>query len=382
MLFKNIVGQSETKAYFSKIVREAKVPHAILLTGGEGYGKLPLALGLATLLQCTDRQDDRACGKCSSCRKAIQNIHPDIHYAFPVIKLDKKVRAETTSKDFLKQWRTFIANNAVGNISDWLAHLGATDKQANINVAECNYISKNLGLKTYEGGFKVQIIWYADLLGKEGNRLLKLIEEPTPDTIIILICHNRNALLNTLLSRCQIVSVPPLEDEDIHAFIKENFGLSPQDQKELAFLSSGNIRKASVLGQQSELNYSEELLNWLRISYKSDPEDIKQFIDFMSKQGRQYIVNFLEYGLHFFREYLLGINISQLEPLRLTQAEKSVVKKMSKIIDQSKTMDIEQLFSISMVEINRNLSTKILLMHMTMKINNILRSEVNNFVAQ
>jgi len=190
MTFKEIPGQQTLKEYFAKIITEGRVPHALLLTGGEGYGKLAIAWAVATFLQCKNKGTKDACGECSSCRKASQNIHPDIHYAFPVIKKDKLTRAETTSKDFIIEWRNFIAEQPYGDLNEWLISLGAPDKNPNINVAECNHIIKNLGLMTYEGDYKIQIIWNAELLGKEGNRLLKLVEEPSDNTIIILIANN------------------------------------------------------------------------------------------------------------------------------------------------------------------------------------------------
>ncbi len=381
MTFQNIPGHTELKAYFSKIVSSGRVPHAILLTGGEGYGKLALSWALATYLQCKNKGATDACGECTSCRKALQNIHPDIHFAFPVIKKDKLTRAETTSKDFIIEWRNFLAEQPYGDLNEWLTSLGAPDKNPNINVAECNHIIKNLGLMTYEGAYKIQIIWYAELLGKEGNRLLKLIEEPSDDTIIILIANNRTQVLNTLRSRCQIVSVAPVDDASMLSYIGEKYDLNEEDTQELAFLSAGNLRKASFLGNTVEMNYSEQLLDWLRAGYSGDPEKLVAASEELAATGRQEITNFLEYGLHFFREYFLFLNIGDENLLRLTATEKSAAMKMTKIIDHEKIERLQQLFEKSSGQVKRNLNLKSLMMHMSLEINNILRSEVNNLVT-
>ncbi len=357
------------------------MPHALLLTGGEGYGKLALATALATYLQCKNRTETDACGECSSCKKALQYIHPDIHYAFPVIKKDKLTRAETTSKDFLPEWRTFLSEYIYGDLNQWLLHLGAADKNANINVAECNEIIKNLSLMTYEGDYKIQIIWNAERLGKEGNRLLKLIEEPTDNTIIIMLANNRSQVLNTLRSRCQIINVPPISDEALLEFITQHHDLSEEDSQELSFLSAGNIRKAQVLGSNLEMNYSEDLLDWLRVCYSGDPEGLVQISEKIVSAGRQEIINFLEYGLHFLREYFLFLNTEDPTLMRLTSVEKEVASKMSKIIDHRKTEEIQRILEVGIGYVQRNLNLKSLLMHMSLEINTTLRSEVNNLVS-
>lgn len=381
MLLKDIPGQEQIKQYFTKVIKENRMPHALMLAGGEGYGKLALAIGLSTYLQCQNKTETDACGECNSCRKSQQLIHPDIYFSFPVIRKNGIVRKITTSNTFMTEFRSFVAAHPFGDLNDWLQSIDGIDAQANINVAECNQIIKNLGLKTYEGQYKIQIVWYADILGKEGNRLLKLIEEPADNTVIILITHNRGAVLNTLRSRCQIISIPPVDDEATISFIQSNFELSHEDQQELAFLSAGNLRKAQVLGQRSELNYSEDLLSWLRVSYKGDPEEVLEFVEKSARSGKQELLNFVDYGLHFFREYLLFLNTQELDKLRLTATEKTVAHKMLKIIDFAKIEQINAEFEKAIGYIKRNLALKPLLMKMTLEINHILRSEVDNFVS-
>lgn len=381
MYLSSIPGQVALKAYLHKIVAEDRVPHALMITGGEGRGQLALALGLATLLQCPNKTDKGACEECPSCKKAHQLIHPDIHLAFPVVSKEKLKRADTTSKDFLPEFREFVQNHPYGDINQWLQHLNAADKQANINKAECAAIIKNLGLMTYEGQYKVQIIWQADYLMKEGNRLLKVIEEPTPDTIIILIVNEASKVLNTLMSRSQVIAVPPISDDIMSEYIRSKFNLSEEDVKELTFMAAGSLRKAELLGVRQELNYSEDLMEWLRLAYAMDTEQVVKWVEKQAIKGKQESITFLEYGLHFFREYLLLINTRMADNLRLTETEKTVAMKMTKLIDLDRTLEIQQLFEKSIGHIHRNLSMKSLLMAITIQINGILRPEVNNFVS-
>jgi DNA polymerase-3 subunit delta' len=382
MRLSDIPGHQEIKDYFLKIIDSGRVPHAIMMTGGDGYGKLSLAIGLAGLLECKNRTANGACGTCSSCHKAQKNIHPDIHFTFPVIKKDNIKRADTTSTYFLKEWREFLSEHPYGNITDWLTHLGAADKQANINVAECNEIIKNLSLMTYEGQYKIQIIWYADYLGKEGNRILKLIEEPADNTIIILILDNSNAILNTLKSRCQSILVPPFADEDIMSHLDAHSSLSDKEKQGLVHLVDGDLRLAIQSINAAQLNYSEDLMSWFRHSYKADPEEVVGFVETMVRNGKQENINFFNYGLHFLREMHQLIAQNSSENIKLTEEEKIVAEKMTKLIDMNKIGRLEELFTQSIGHIRRNLSLKILLMSMTFEINAILKAEVNNLVKK
>lgn len=380
MYLESIPGQSQLKAYFKKVISEDRMPHALLLVGDDGSGPLAFANGLASLLQCKNPQDLQACGECTSCVKSSQFIHPDIHFSFPVVKVDKIKREDTTSLNFLPQWRSFLQSHIFGNLNDWLNHVSASDKGANINVTECNQIIKNLSLKTYEGKYKIQIIWYAELLGKEGNRLLKLIEEPSPDSIIILTCNNRNAILNTIRSRCQIVNVPPIDDESIGQYLNEKFDLSTEQVDEIKYLAAGNLRTGIQIAAQSQMNYSEDMLNWLRYAYKGDPEELNAWVTYLAAKSKQDIKTFFGYSLHFLREYLLGLNLKETKQLRLSNEEKNVILKLQKIINRAKTEQLSYVFSKNIGYIDRNLSLKILIMNMTLEINGILRQEVNKFV--
>lgn len=381
MFLGEIPGHRSVKSYFKKIVAEDRVPHAFLFVGAEGHGKLALALGFAALLQCENRTDNQVCGQCRSCIKMKNLVHPDLHFAYPVIKKDGFKREDTISKHFLNEWRNFLNQSPWGSINDWMLELDAVDKQANINVAECNTIIKNLGLKSFEGKYKIQLIWMAEFLGKEANRLLKLIEEPSPDTIIILIANQENLILNTIKSRCQIVSLPPFTDEDINTYLRNHFEINESDIQEICYLSNGNIRKACQLANSNETEYFNEMLNWFRLSYSGDPEGIDEFVNIITSRGKQYLHNFLNYCLHFLREYYLGIHTRSTDKLRLSNDEKNTLLQMQKIIDADQTAKLEKLLGSSISYIKRNLSLRILFMHLTLEINTILRSEAKSYLS-
>lgn len=370
---------SDIMKYFSHITEDDRVPHALLLLGQEGTGQLRAAVEWAKMLQCTEGELGSYCGKCKSCIKMDNFSHPDVHFAFPVIKHEKFKREETTSKQFMDEWRHFLKTNIHGTISDWLDQINGLNKTFNINVAECNEIIHNLGLKTYEGKYKIQIIWHAESLAKEGNRLLKLIEEPTGDTLIILISQNHNAILNTIQSRCQILKLPAYTDSEIEGLLERDFDIDQKELKEFCFLADGNMRKAIELARHNSMNYSADMLDWLRKCYKADPDELLSVVTDLNAFERETLKAFFRYMLHFLREYLMAFQMQSSDNTRLSTTERNVVLKLQKILDLDKTCALQKLINKNLAYIDRNLSIKIMLMDMSLKINEILRAEVNKF---
>jgi len=201
MFFSDIPGKQIEKKYLIDNVNEDRLAHAQLFLGRPGAGQLALALAFASYVLCRDRQPDDSCGRCAACLKSHKVIHPDMHFAFPVIKKDGKQRKDVTSNDFLIPWRKIIHGNPYLDMNTWLHSLNVDNAQANINVKECVEIVKKLSLKTFESDHKILIMWMPEYLRNEGNRLLKLIEEPPDETLIILVAERQEEILNTILSR-------------------------------------------------------------------------------------------------------------------------------------------------------------------------------------
>src|SRR5450432_418010 len=224
MPFKNVIAQNLVKQHLIELVKHNRLSHALLFLGPEGSGALPVALAFAQYVVCEKvnglqqsspaaslfvddfrpstidhRPWSDACGICPACIKAQQFIHPDIHFSYPVIP--KKPGDKPVSTDYIAEWREFISQYPYGNAFDWLQFIGAENKQGNITANECNDIIKKLSLKSFESGYKILIMWMPEYLGKEGNKLLKLVEEPPPDTLFILVAENESQILPTILSR-------------------------------------------------------------------------------------------------------------------------------------------------------------------------------------
>ena len=193
MEFLGILGLNFIKKHLQQSTDLGRIPHAQLFVGAEGSGTLPMAIAYAQYLLCKDSVDVEACKlKCSKLS------HPDLHFAFPIAK-NEDVKKDVVSNSFLSDWRNFIFQNPYGNLFDWLQFIGIENKQGIINVNEAEQIVKALKLKSYEGGYKVMIIWMAEKMNDAAaNKLLKLIEEPPAKTVFLLITENEEQIISTI----------------------------------------------------------------------------------------------------------------------------------------------------------------------------------------
>ena len=237
------------------------------MLGPTGSGNLALALAFAQLLQCENARlsaTDGACGACNACRKAAQFAHPDIHFSFPT------VGTNAVSTDYAKAWRQSLAENPYADVHTWLQRLGAENKQGNITKDECNAIVKKLSLKAFEGRYKILLMWMPEYLGKEGNRLLKLIEEPPEQTIFLLVAENQEAILNTILTRCQLVKTDTLTDEEVAAGLQAHRGLDAARARQIAFLAGGDFQLCLRRRRYTRPRRCPLLLDWLRKCWRGN----------------------------------------------------------------------------------------------------------------
>lgn len=348
-----VVISEEIKAQVQEMLDSDHIPHAIHFSGPEGSGKFAIALYLAKAVLCTD-QNKRPCHQCSSCLKAEKLIHPDLHFSFPVIGADK------SSNDFIAEFREMMKANPYSDFSDWMRICGGENKQANINKKECGEIIQKIGLKSFEGKNKILIIWFAEYLGNEGNRLLKLFEEPPPNTHFILISGQKDKLLNTILSRFQLISVPPVPKEKMKEVLLHDFGYSAHKAEQISFLSYGNYNKAlKLMDGSDEIRYEEDFLEWLRASYKLDPLMIDNWINKFSKYNKEQQKFFLDYCLEFIRTlHLMGY--LDRKYIRFTDHEYEAAKKLMKILSPASLPDVTEILEESAMALERNANVRIL----------------------
>jgi len=369
MLYPDIIGQMRTKTLLRQLRQSERVPHALLFLGPTGGGSLALALAFAQALQCREAQNGEACGQCNACRKAAQFTHPDIHFSFPT------VGTNAVSTDFLKQWRAALQESPYLDANSWLQRLGAENKQGNINKEECNAIIKKLSLSIFEGRYKILLMWLPEYLGKEGNRLLKLIEEPPDQTVFLLVAENQDAILNTILSRCQLIKTDVLSDDEIQSALQAARDIDPERARSIAFLAGGDFNQALLAAENPEYDDAKKLLEWLRLCWRGHGVELVKWTDQFAKLGRENQKQFLQYGLHFLRE-LMAFRLTGNQALRLRPEELVTAQNMAKVLDFEKITQVVGLFNDNIYYIERNANPKILFLDTSIQVHKILKEPI------
>jgi DNA polymerase-3 subunit delta' len=367
MQFKEIVGQAATKQRLLNTVSENRVSHAQLFLGPEGSGSLALAVAYAQYLSCEDKQPDDSCGVCSSCRKYQKLMHPDLHFSYPFFAKHK----DDTALTFIEQWRGALTTNPYLSLDTWRGYLDAENKQANINIAECHQIIKKLSFKPFESEYKILILWLPEYLDKEGNALLKIIEEPQPNTLFLLVAQNQDQILNTILSRTQLVKIPALEYDEIKNHLLSHHHQTEDAAAEIAYLSSGNMTEALAMLQQDNKSYHELFVQWLRYCFGNKGIEVMAFVEQFAKMGRENQKNFLRYGTSFVRECcLLLAGAGSL--VHLPAKELDTAQKMSNVLSIAKSQLIITELEKAHYHVERNANPKILFLDVSLQIIKIL----------
>lgn len=371
MSFSKVIGQGTVKQSLVELVHLNRLSHALLFLGPEGSGALPLALAFAQYVVCERAKGEMgdACGVCPACVKASRLVHPDIHFSYPVIP--KKAGDKPVSTDYISEWREFIGQYPYGNAYDWLQFIGAENKQGNITAQECNDIIHKLSLKSFESGYKILIMWMPEYLGNEGNKLLKLIEEPPVDTLFILVAENESLILQTILSRTQLIKVPLPDTVDIEQALTSRAGVGAEQARQVAVLCEGNYHEALQLIRHAEDDWQGVLREWLNSILKTGPIAQVKWIDEISKSGRERQKQFLRYFNHLLEQ---AIRLRYLDPLPfpIPEGEKDIAQRLNKIADIAQQKAIIEELDKAAYYIERNAHAKMLFHALTIKLYHII----------
>ena len=335
----------------------------------EGSGALPLALAYAQYTSCTNKAGDDSCGTCASCVKYAQLIHPDLHLSFPIFG------SSETCDDFIQAFREAFLSNHMLTLNDWLRSIGGENKRPNINIRECRNIIKKLSLRPYESDFKVLIMWLPEYLGKEGNVLLKLLEEPPHNTLFLLVTENQDQILTTIISRTQFIKVPVYSYQEIETYLVGKELSVPDVARNIALMAEGNLSKAIRLSGEMEDTQFESFRQWLLDCYSGNLGKIISEADQYSEKGKEGLKMFLMYGIQMVRSALL-IQHQSMEN-KLTAGEIEFVGKLAKLIHLENARDIYEALNQAIFEIDRNGSIKLILINLSLKLKYSLRPKGN-----
>jgi len=382
MLFSDILGQEHIKSHLTKSVDEGRIAHAQLFVGPEGSGTLPMALTYAQYLLCGNVRGENLGGN-ESCNLKFNNFsHPDLHFAFPVTT-SHKVKSKPVSNFYLEEWRQLLEQQPYGNLFDWYNLLGVDNKQGQIGVDEAHEIVKSLSLKSYEGGYKVMIIWMAEKMNTAcANKLLKLIEEPPEKTVFILIAEDEEQLINTIRSRCQVLHFPLLPEETIASGLVKNFHVEKSVASKIAHQSNGNYNKAcDLIYQDSEdIQFEKWFVVWIRSAFKakgnkSAIHDLISWSEEIAKTGRETQKKFLRFCLNYFRQALLlnykANELVYLEP----KSENFKLEKFAPFVHDNNILEISKEIQDAVYHIERNGNSKIILTDLSIKLTRLLHKK-------
>ncbi|MFT5243223.1 MAG: DNA polymerase-3 subunit delta' [Glaciecola sp.] len=383
MLFSEILGQEHIKSHLTKSADFGRTPHAQLFVGPEGSGTLPMAIAYAQYLLCKNTDGENLNGN-ESCNLKFKNIsHPDLHFVFPVATNDK-VKKHPVSKHFMEEWRQLIEKQPYGNLFDWYRILGIDNKQGQIGVDEALDIVKALSLKSYEGGYKVMLIWMSEKMNTAAaNKLLKLIEEPPNKTVFILIAEDEEQIINTIRSRCQVLHFPPLAEDVIKDALLKNYQIPEADAIKIAHQSNGNYNKACdvVYSDSEDTQFEDWFVFWIRSAFKakgnkSAIHDLISWSETIAKTGRETQKQFLNFCLDFFRQALL-LNYNADSLVFMEPKSSFKLEKFAPFVHGNNIMEISEELQDAIYHIERNGNSKIILTDLSIKLTRLLHKKAD-----
>ena len=356
MQFKNVIGQTAIKQRLIQSVRENHVSHAQLFLGPAGCGKLPLALAYAQYILCPNRTETDSCGVCPTCQKMQKLVHPDLHFVVPTATT-KKIKSNPESDLFMEEWREYVIQNQgyVGT-SSWYSFLDVENKQGYMSVRDAASLLRKLSMKSYEGEYKIAIIWMAEKMRVDtANKLLKLLEEPPEKTVFLLIAEDAEELLATIKSRTALVKIPALDTASIEMALQQRFGCDPQQAHDAAMISEGNWLVASQSFKDFEDHkfFFTTFQQWMRLCFKAAYSELIDFSNNAKSLGREKQKELLEYGLRIIRNSLL-FNNNLAEIVMLPNDEKTFNSKFAPFVNPANLAQIAELFEEAMRQIERN----------------------------
>ncbi len=382
MLFKDIIGQESIKKHLIQTVSNGRIAHAQLFVAPTGSGALPMAIAYAQYILCGNTNGENNTGDQTCNLKFEKLAHPDLHFAFPVA-VNERVKKHPISSKFYEDWRIFFGTNPYGSLFNWYQDLGIENKQGQIGVDEAEDIVKKLSLKSYEGGYKVMIIWMAEKMNiAAANKLLKLIEEPPKDTLLLLITENEERIIKTILSRCQVLHFRALSESDIKNTLILEHAIDDNQAAKISHQSNGNWNKALHLihNDDTEQIFEKWFIAWVRSAFRakgnaSVVQDLIKWSEEISKTGRETQKRFLKYCSHFFRQALLtNYNAGDLVFFE-SQTSNFDLKKFAPFVHGANIEDINAAIEDALYHIERNGNAKIILLDLSMHLTRYLHQE-------
>lgn len=357
MRFSEVIGHTELKEHLIDEINKEKVSHAQLFLGKAGHGTLPMALAFVQYLFCENKQEKDSCGECPSCRKVEKLQHPDLHFSFPTVQAITKI-----SNGALVEWREQIDAEPYFNLNTWIKKIDVKERKPIIGEAESQEIIKKLTLRSFEGGYKVMLIWMAEEMNPTcSNKLLKLIEEPPEKTLMLLVTESHDTMLQTILSRTQKVHIPRVSMDDLSTHLRTNKAQSTNSADSVSSRADGDVIEAlALLGNRLEHDENKDLfIRLMRVCYKKNVLEMIDWAEAIAGNSREYQKMFLKYALHMFRQSMLR-NYTDDTLTNVSDEEAAFLEKFAQFISGNNILDFMKTFDDAHYHIERNANPKIL----------------------
>ena len=370
MFFRDIVGHSELKSRLIEMVDSGRIPHAQLYTGAEGVGKLALALAVAQYICCEHREGGESCGRCPSCVQFAKLSHPDLHLVFPMATRDGvKVCA-----DMVDTFRNVVSKNPYISLEEWMNE-ASDGKTVQIYAAEGEEIIRKLTFKPYQGQYKVMLVWIPEKMHEAcANKVLKILEEPSPDTVFMLVSDRPDDVLGTIYSRCQRIAVPPIEAKDMVEVLRKKFSV---DEEEVAYLVKNAMgswgRMLGLMKETEDARYDFELfVQMMRLAWNLDVKGIKNWTEQVAALSREGQIRFLQKAQRMIRENFI-LRLRNRELTYMNSAEMAFAAKFAQFIHEKNVVQIMEELALAEAQIAQNGNTKIILFHLEILLYKLLK---------
>ena len=366
-----VIGQEEVWQRLTEMVREERLPHAIMLCGPQGCGKMALALAFASYLLCQNREGhDEACGECRQCKMLEKWGHPDLLFSYPTIKTPAMgSEHKPVSEDFAEEWRNMISRSPYFNIEQWMTDIGAENQQAIITAGESDELNRKLSLKSSQGGYKVSVIWLPERMNIEcANKILKLIEEPPSHTVFIMVSENPDNLLETIRSRVQRIDVKKTDNESIQKALVSKYGITEDDAMRVARLANGDWLTAvgELTADSENKDFLADFQSLMRLAYQRNVRELKRWSDNINSYGREKQKRFLTYFLRLIRESFM-YNFQQPDLSYLTSQEEAFTANFARFVNENNILQINELANKAIRDISQNANGKIVFFDMALQ---------------
>lgn len=367
MKFADIPGNKELVKHLIQSGKLGQVAHAQLFAAPTGGVGLMVALAFAQYLNCENPQEDDSCGTCHACQKTSRFVHPDLHFCFPFAK-SKSLGDNDETNSFLPMFREFLTETPFGTLSDWAAFAQFENRTPIINIKTVRDMMVGLQLKAYEGRYKIQIIWLPETMRVEGsNRFLKLLEEPPPFTIFLLVSNEPELLLPTVISRTQRITIQSITDEELKNYLIEKFQVTEEIAQSVAALSEGSLAEARLLLEEKADDFHKLFLEWQRSCYSYDLMKILSHTDAFIDLGKELQKSFLRFSLGRIR-HALALSIGADSTVHLSENETTDLKKLGSILSipllDTQLAELQKAY----FQINQNAAGRIVFLDMSLAI--------------